>query len=210
MISRLQVLERTVPDSGDALHRDWARRGIHDGSLQAANYEQLLVGGRRIHPGPRVLRRRHRRRPPGRLRDPAGRRRPSRRCRGGRPREIDKVADGLKSAGVRVEGWCPPRLLGEIIRTAYDPASRPLIQRRGGADSDFRGGDDGSAVRGRPGDLRADAGGEQLVPLPHRHRRAPVLVDPAVAAPVRRRRLPVAAAAVVAVPAHRLPGAWNR
>ena len=43
VISRLQVLERTVPDSGDALHRDWARRGIHDGSLQAANYEQLLV-----------------------------------------------------------------------------------------------------------------------------------------------------------------------
>src|SRR4051794_16995842 len=43
VISRIQVLERTVPDSGDALHRDWARRGIHDGSLQAANYEQLLV-----------------------------------------------------------------------------------------------------------------------------------------------------------------------
>lgn len=34
-ISRIQVLERTVPDSGDALHRDWSRRGIHDASLQS-------------------------------------------------------------------------------------------------------------------------------------------------------------------------------
>ena len=58
-------------------------------------------------------------------------------------REVDKIADGLQAAGVRVEGWCPPRLLGEIIRTAYDPAARPLIHRRGGAHSDARGGDPG-------------------------------------------------------------------
>ena len=142
VISRLQVLERTVPDSGDALYRDWARRGIHDGSLQAANYEELLVavdGSAQAHEcfiavsvdarraGPEI-----------------------RQAGGGHLgaaavviREIDKVADGLKSAGVRVEGWCPPRLLGEIIRTAYDPAARSLVQRRGGAQSDFRGGDAG-------------------------------------------------------------------
>lgn len=142
VISRIQVLERTVPDSGDALHRDWARRGIHDGSLQAANYEQLLVavdGSTQAHECFVAVTMDARR---------AGSE--IRQAGGGHLgaaavviREIDKVADGLKGAGVRVEGWCPPRLLGEIIRTAYDPASRALVQRRGGADSDFRGGDSG-------------------------------------------------------------------
>ena len=142
VISRIQVLERTVPDSGDALHRDWARRGLHNGSLQAANYEQLLVavdGSTQAHEcfvGITIDARR------------AGSE--IRQAGGGNQgaaavviREIDKIADGLRTAGVRVEGWCPPRLLSEIIRTAYDPASRPLVQRRGGSRSDFRGGDDG-------------------------------------------------------------------
>lgn len=142
VISRLQVLERAVPDSGDALHRDWSRRGVHDGSLQAANYEQLLVavdGSTQAHECFVAV-------------SVDARRAGSdiRQAGGGHLgaaalviREIDKVADGLRNAGVRVEGWCPPRLLGEIIRTAYDPASRPLVQRRGGAQSDFRGGDAG-------------------------------------------------------------------
>jgi hypothetical protein len=142
VISRLQVLERTVPDSGDALHRDWSRRGIHDASLQAANYEQLLAavdGSTQAHECFVAV-------------SVDARRAGSeiRQAGGGHLgaaalviREIDKVADGLRNAGVRVEGWCPPRLLGEIIRTAYDPASRPLVQRRGGAQSDFRGGDAG-------------------------------------------------------------------
>jgi len=142
VITRLQVLERTVPDSGDALYRDWARRGVHDGSLQAANYEQLLMavdGSTQAHECFIAVTVDARR---------AGSE--IRQAGGGHSgaaavvlREVDKVADGLRAAGVTVEGWCPPRLLGEVIRTAYDPASRPLIRRRGGADSDARGGDDG-------------------------------------------------------------------
>jgi hypothetical protein len=142
VVSRIQVLERTVPDSGDALHRDWQRRGVRDGSLQAANYEQLLAvvhGSTQAHEcfvavsvdarraGPEI-----------------------RQAGGGHSgaaavvvREVDKIADGLRTAGVRVEGWCPPRLLGELIRTAYDPHSRPTIARRGGAASDHKGGDPG-------------------------------------------------------------------
>ncbi|QGN34480.1 SCO6880 family protein [Microlunatus sp. Gsoil 973] len=141
-VSRLQVLERTLPDSGDALHRDWARRGHHDGTLQAANYEQLLAavdGSTQAHECFVAVTIDARR---------AGSE--IRQAGGGHPgasavvvREIDKITEGLKAAGVRVEGWCSPRLLGEIIRTAYDPTSRPLIQRRGGAASDNRGGDDG-------------------------------------------------------------------
>ena len=142
IVSRVQVLERTLPDSGDALHRDWARRGLHDGSLQAANYEQLLSavdGSTQAHECFVAV-------------SVDARRASSeiRQAGGGHQgaaavviREIDKIAEGLKTAGVRVDGWCPPRLLGEIIRTSYDPASRSLIQRRGGSSSDSRGGDDG-------------------------------------------------------------------
>ena len=142
VIARLQVLERTVPDSGDALSRDWARRGVHDGSFQAANYEQLLAavdGSTQAHEC-FVAVTVDARRAGSEIRQAGG-------GHAGAAavvlREIDKIADGLKLAGVRVEGWCPPRLLGEIIRTAYDPASRPLVQRRGGATSDAGGGDPG-------------------------------------------------------------------
>lgn len=142
VISRIQVLERTVPDSGDALYRDWSRRGIHDGSLQAANYEQLLVavdGSTQAHEC-FVAVSVDARRAGSEIRQAGG---GDLGAAAVVIREIDKVAEGLKNAGVRVEGWCPPRLLGEIIRTAYDPASRPLVQRRGGSQSDVRGGDAG-------------------------------------------------------------------
>lgn len=142
VVSRIQVLERTLPDSGDALQRDWSRRGIHDGTLQAANYEQLLAavdGSTQAHECFIAVTVDARR---------AGSE--IRQAGGGRVgaaavvvREVDKLSEGLRAAGVRVEGWCSPRLLGEIIRTSYDPASRPLIQRRGGGLGDNQGGDGG-------------------------------------------------------------------
>jgi hypothetical protein len=140
--ARLQVLERTVPDSGDRLRRDWQRRGIHDGSLQAANYEQLLaaVDGSTMAHECFVAVAVDARRAGSEIRQASG-------GHAGAAavlvREVDKIADGLQAAGVRVQGWCPPRLLGEVIRTAYDPAARQLIHRRGGAHSDPGGGDPG-------------------------------------------------------------------
>ncbi|MBA8792860.1 hypothetical protein FHX74_000454 [Friedmanniella endophytica] len=141
-IARLQILERTLPDSGDALLRDWTRRGVHDGSLQAANYEQLLAavdGSTQAHECFVAVSVDARR---------AGAE--IRQAGGGHEgaaavvlRELDKIADGLRTAGVRVDGWCPPRLLGEVIRTAYDPAARSMVQRRGGGTADTVGGDMG-------------------------------------------------------------------
>ncbi|QDP95348.1 PrgI family protein [Microlunatus elymi] len=142
VINRIQVLERTLPDSGDALHRDWTRRGVHDGSLQAANYEQLLSavdGSTQAHEC-FVAVSVDARRANAEIRQAGGGHQGAAAVV---VREIDKIAEGLKGAGVRVDGWCPPRMLGEVIRTAYDPASRPLIRRRGGGRSDSRGGDDG-------------------------------------------------------------------
>lgn len=142
VITRIQVLERTAPDSGEGLTRDWTRRGVHDGSLQAANYEQLLVavdGSTQTHEC-FVAVTVDARRAGSEIRQAGGSHLGAAAVVA---RELDKVAEGLRAAGVRVEGWCSPRLLGEVIRTAYDPAARSLVQRRGGADSDFRGGDDG-------------------------------------------------------------------
>ncbi|GAA3612644.1 SCO6880 family protein [Microlunatus ginsengisoli] len=158
VIARLQVLERTVPDSGDRLRRDWQRRGIHDGSLQAANYEQLLaaVDGSTMAHECFVAISIDARKAGSEIRQAGG----------GHTgaaavlvREVDTIADGLHAAGVRVEGWCPPRLLGEIIRTAYDPAARRLVHRRGGSPTDPQGGDPGLASGVDPavcGPIRAE------------------------------------------------------
>ena len=203
VIARLQVLERTVPDSGDRLRRDWQRRGIHDGSLQAANYEQLLaaVDGSTMAHECFVAVAVDARRAGSEIRQAGG-------GHSGAAavlvREVDKIADGLQAAGVRVQGWCPPRLLGEIIRTAYDPAARQLIHRRGGSPSDPGRRRPGPAVRGRPGRQWADPGRELLVALPHRQCRAPLLVGAAMAPPVRRCRVPVTAAAGCVAPADRV------
>lgn len=42
LISRIQVVERTDPDSGEGLVRDFRRRGLHNGSFQSAAYEELV------------------------------------------------------------------------------------------------------------------------------------------------------------------------
>ena len=158
VLARLQVLERTVPESGDSLDRDWQRRGVHDGSLQAANYEQLLAA---VHGSVQM----HEcfvsvavdaRRAGSEIRQAGG---GDRGAAAVLFREIDKVTDGLRAAGVTVEGWCPPRLVGQVIRTAYDPELTPLISRRGGAVSDFRGGHEGLASGVDPricGPMRAE------------------------------------------------------
>ena len=145
------------------------RRGIHDGSLQAANYEQLLAavdGSTQAHEC-FVAVTVDARRAGSEIRQAGGGHPGAAAVRGAGGRQDRRRPASAPGSGC--EGWCPPRLLGEIIRTAYDPASRPLIQRRGGADSDARGGDDGLPSGVDPADLRADAGGEQLVALPHRH-----------------------------------------
>lgn len=150
VLSRLQVLERTVPDSGDALARDWQRRGLRDGSFQAANYEQLLgaVNGSTQAHECFVAVSIDARRAGSEIRQAGG---GDHGAAAVVVREVDKIAEGLRAAGVRVEGWCPPRLLGQIIRTAYDPTSHAQISRRGGASSDPAGGDPGLASGVDPG-----------------------------------------------------------
>lgn len=142
VLSRMQILERTVPDSGEDLYRDWTRRGVHDGSLAAALYEEMLsrVGETTQTHETYLAVTLDARRAASEIRQAGGR------DRGAQAvlfREMARLRDGLVMAGVTVLGWVPPRGLGEIIRTAYDPAVRSVIKRRGGAASDDRGGDEG-------------------------------------------------------------------
>lgn len=141
-LKRIQVLERTEPDSGESIMRDWIRRGVHDGSPADLNMAQLLTAVS-------VMQLRHElfvavvldtTRAAAEIRDAGGG------VDGGMAvlfREVAKVSDGLTSAGVTVLGWCPPRQLGYIIRTGYDPAARTFVDHRGGAELDDRGGDEG-------------------------------------------------------------------
>ena len=142
-VKRLQILERTVPDSGDALQRDLATRSAPIGSSAAVDsYRSVLA-----HAGP------------------AGQRHETyvavcidgirgakdiARAGGGDSgaaavvdREVRRLSSELGSAGVRVHGYAPPRQLASVLRTAFDPAATPLIDQRGGADSDVPGGTPG-------------------------------------------------------------------
>lgn len=142
VLRRLQIVERTVPDSGEDLYRDWTRRGVQDGSLQAANYEELLsrVGETTQTHETYLAVTLDARRAASEIRQAGG---GDEGAQAVLLREMAGLQQGLVTAGVTVLGWVPPRGIGEIIRSAYDPASRGIIRRRGGAESDARGGDKG-------------------------------------------------------------------
>lgn len=119
-IARLQWLERTIPDPGDALTRWWATRGdpsspaaplyqelIRDAGPAAERHETFLavaVDLRRL----------------GRQVRQAG---------GGRrgmavvmDRELTAFAAAVHAAEIPVVGWADPRRLTEVIRGAFAPA----------------------------------------------------------------------------------------
>jgi hypothetical protein len=141
IIVALQIMERTLPDSGDELRRDWEFRGQRDGWAAEA-YEQTLAAA-----GPRGQR--HETyialaidaRKAAREIANAG---------GGEQgaaavafREANRLAEDLRSCGVTVLGHLPPRGLGYVVRTAFDPASATVVDRRGGGLEDVAGGDVG-------------------------------------------------------------------
>lgn len=49
----------------------------------------------------------------------------------------------LRAAGVIVTGWLPARAVAAVIRSAFDPSSDRMINRRGGGRGDSEGGDSG-------------------------------------------------------------------
>jgi hypothetical protein len=142
LIAAVQVLERTVADSGDPLHRDWHLRGQQGNGWAAAAYEQTLASA-----GPSGLR--HETYVAIAVDARRGSRDIAAAGGGGTGaaavayREASRVAEDLRGCGVQVLGLLPPRGLGYVISTAYDPASTAILDRRGGAPNDAAGGDHG-------------------------------------------------------------------
>ncbi|WP_433264898.1 SCO6880 family protein [Actinosynnema sp. CS-041913] len=142
-LSRVQILQRVIPESGDPVRREWNVRGSHDNPVAAAAYEELISTQGRTgqrHESFLVLKL-----------DP---RRAAARitASGGGDdgaaavlfSEITRVNRGLRAAGVAVRGWLPPRGLAYVIRTAFDPAATAMLDRRGGGQGDQLGGDPGA------------------------------------------------------------------
>lgn len=174
-IKRLQIFERTVPDTSDVLQRDMNTRAAAAVALsQAVGYDGLAEVDLSAPPPATVSEQDTQR---GvlfttatyaqtiEMAGPAGRRhevfaalaidgstaaRDIAKSGGGdigaaavAAREVNTLAANLRSCGVAVLGWTPPRQLGYLLRTAYDPAAVDVIDRRGGGSNDFAGGDQG-------------------------------------------------------------------
>lgn len=142
LVSRIQILERTVPDSGEAMQRSYARRGIQDGKYADQAYREILRSVPDVQQGHESY--------VAVSIDGRAARSDIRAAGGGDQgaaavvfRELRSIADNLEPAGVRVLGWMPPRLFGFVCRTAFDPAARDTLEFRGGGTRDDRGGDEG-------------------------------------------------------------------
>lgn len=129
-IASLQVMERTLPDSGKGLAEWWSQHGRQDGSWTSATYEELITRA-----------------------GPAGERHASTvsvaldlnaasraiRAAGGGNRgaaavlrqEMSTLTAALRAADLAPSGWLSPGDLAVILRSAYDPVVAGALERHG-------------------------------------------------------------------------------
>lgn len=119
-IARLQVLERTLPDSGAGLTDWWARRGSSDDTFPARTYRSLIERA-----GPAAER--HATTMSIAL-DLSRAARPVRAAGGGLPgaaavlrQEMDTLTAALRTADLRPGRWCDSAELADTLLAAYDP-----------------------------------------------------------------------------------------
>ncbi|MFE4664548.1 SCO6880 family protein [Streptomyces sp. NPDC056716] len=127
-IAAIQVLERTVPDSGDTLTRHWTHHGqpgtpvagqvyadlVAAAGPAAAPHEAYLAISLDLHAARRLI-------------SQAG---------GGLPgaftvleQTTASVTQAVRSAGLTVTGWLTATEIAAVIRTAYDPKAAPRLQQ---------------------------------------------------------------------------------
>jgi len=130
-VGRVQWVERTVPDSGDALARFWAEAGGHGSRAAAASYRQLIATA-----GPATQR--HETYLAVAI-DARRARRAIRQAGCGDDgacavllRELAAIQDRLAQASLEVVGWLPPRALAQVLRTAYEPGAGTHLDKRHG------------------------------------------------------------------------------
>jgi hypothetical protein len=127
-IARLQILERTLPDSGSGLADWWRLHGKDDGSWTAKVYQELI---RRAGPASE----RHATTISVAL-DMKAANRAIRGASGGMKgaaavltQEMNTLTTALRSADLNPGNWLGPDQLAFMLRTAYDPASATKLER---------------------------------------------------------------------------------
>lgn len=127
-IHRMQVLERTLPDSGSGLAEWWRREGTADGSWPARVYEELIeragpAGERHVT----IIALSLDLRAAGRAIRAAG---------GGMKgaaevlrQDMDTLTAALRTASLNPTPWYTPEQLAVVLRTAYDPAATATLDR---------------------------------------------------------------------------------
>jgi hypothetical protein len=133
-VCRLQWVERTVPDTGNALQRYWQEAGRHDDgdrplSAAAASYAELIAAAAPVTQSHETylalaIDARRARRAVGQAGggDRGG-------C-GVLLRELAAMQEQLARAQLDVVGWLPPRGLAAVLRTAFEPGNQRTIERR--------------------------------------------------------------------------------
>jgi len=129
-IARIQVSERTLPDSGTGLAEWWRQHGTEDGSWAATTYAELIdragpAGERHATTISLALNM-----------QAAGR---QIRTAGGGMRgaaavlrqEMTTLTTALRAAELTSTGWLTPGEVAVILRGAYDPAAAPALERHG-------------------------------------------------------------------------------
>jgi hypothetical protein len=129
-IARVQVSERTLPDSGTGLAEWWRTHGTDDDSWAASTYAELIeragpagerhattislaldmkaaarqirTSGGGIHGAAAVLR-----------------------------QEMTTLTTALRAAELTSTGWLTPGEVAVVLRSAYDPAAAPALERHG-------------------------------------------------------------------------------
>lgn len=127
-VARLQVSERTLPDAGSGLVEWWREHGTDDGSWVATTYRELIeragpAGERHQTTISLAL-------------DMRAASRPIRSAGGGMRgaatvlrQEMHNLESALRTADLAVTGWLTPGDIAVVLRSAYDPAAGPALER---------------------------------------------------------------------------------
>lgn len=125
-ISRVQVLERTLPDAGSGVRQHWSRFGLPGESWVSQQYQELLEQA-----GPAT----ERHETTISISLDMSRARRAVRAEGGGVagaaavlrRELTTVVAALRAAEITVDGWIEPDDLAVMLRLAYDPAAATTL-----------------------------------------------------------------------------------